>query len=388
MEKEKHYKKAIGLEGFICTVVFFGFFIILGSIMGAPNMFNTLMETGFDLLVNTVLKITALAVIAGAAASILSEFGVVSLINKLLSPLMKPLYDLPGVASLGILTTYLSDNPAIITLADNKVFLRYFKKYQVPALTNLGTSFGMGLILTAFMIGQTGPKGETYILSALIGNVGAVVGSVISCRLMIHHTKKEYGTELPAVQEEDSNIDTINYREVREGSVSGRILESMLEGGKSGVDMGVAIVPGVIIICTLVMMLTMGPGASGKYTGAAYEGVPLFPWIGKQLSFILEPLLGFKSPEAIAFPITSLGAVGAAISLVPNFLKQGLIGGNEIAVFTAMGMCWSGYLSTHVAMMDSLKFRHLTGRAIVSHTIGGLCAGVVAHLLFLLTTLL
>ena len=38
----------------------------------------------------------------------LTEFGVVALINKLLSPLMGVLYGLPGAASIGIVTTYLS----------------------------------------------------------------------------------------------------------------------------------------------------------------------------------------------------------------------------------------------------------------------------------------
>jgi hypothetical protein len=42
-------------------------------------------------------------------------------------------------------------------------------------------------------------------------------------------------------------------------------------------------------------------------------------------------------------------------------------------------MCWSGYLSTHVAMMDSLKCSYLTGAAILFHTIGGICAGVFAN---------
>ncbi|MEG0167782.1 MAG: hypothetical protein RR709_07935, partial [Ruthenibacterium sp.] len=82
--------------------------------------------------------------------------------------------------------------------------------------------------------------------------------------------------------------------------------------------------------------------------------------------------------------ITALGAAGAAIGLVPKLVSQGLAGGNDIAVFTAMCMCWSGYLSTHVAMMDSLKCSHLTGKAIFSHTIGGLCAGVAAHWLYVL----
>ena len=59
---------------------------------------------------------------------------------------------------------------------------------------------------------------------------------------------------------------------------------------------------------------------------------------------------------------------------------------NDVAVFTAMCMCWSGYLSTHVAMMDSLKFRNLTGQAILYHTIGGLFAGVSAHFIYMLIT--
>ena len=146
--------------------------------------------------------------------------------------------------------------------------------------------------------------------------------------------------------------------------------------------MGMAIIPGVLIICTFVLMLTNGPGSEGGYTGAAYEGIGLLPVIGEKLTFILQPLFGFSSPEAIAVPITSLGAAGAAIGLIPNMIKEGLANANDIAVFTAMCMCWSGYLSTHTAMMDSLKCRELTGKAIFAHTIGGLCAGIAANWLF------
>lgn len=47
-------------------------------------------------------------------------------------------------------------------------------------------------------------------------------------------------------------------------------------------------------------------------------------------------------------------------------------------------MCWSGFLSTHTAMLDSLGYRELTGKAILSHTIGGLTAAFVAHITMLL----
>lgn len=384
IKNNKGYKKAISLEGIVFIGLFILFFYLLGHKMGVVNMFNTLMNTAHDLLLNTVFYIMGIAVLAGSIAALLSEFGVVSIVNKILSPLMKPIYDLPGAATLGIVTTYLSDNPAIITLAQDEGFKRYFKKYQIPALTNLGTAFGMGLIVTTYMIAQKSPIGESFIGPALIGNLGAFVGSIISVRIMLHFTKKQYGQEDVSIEMNITDgVNILNYRGIREGSVGKRFLEAMLEGGKSGVEMGMAVIPGVLIICTFVLMLTKGPSAAG-YTGAAYEGVPVLPWIGDKLSFIINPLLGFKNSQAIAFPVTALGAVGAAIGLVPELLKNNLIGGNEIAVFTAMGMCWSGYLSTHVAMMDSLGCREITGKAILSHTIGGLCAGTVAHFLYVL----
>ena len=82
------------------------------------------------------------------------------------------------------------------------------------------------------------------------------------------------------------------------------------------------------------------------------------------------------------------GAAGAAIGLVPDLVRSGMANPHDVAVFTSMCMCWSGYLSTHVSMMNSLGCNHLIGKAIISHTVGGLCAGVAAHWLYVLFALL
>lgn len=378
MEKKK--VKAVSTETFVFLAVLILVFGYIGRIMGVGPMFKTMMATAHDLLLQTVFLIMALAVLAGALSALLSEFGVIALINKIFAPIMKPVYGLPGASITGAVATYLSDNPAIISFAKDKSFTQYFKKYQTPALCNLGTAFGMGLIVTTFMMAQ----GKEYMLPALIGNLGAIIGSIISVRLMLMQTKKYYGDAAMDSVGDAADVSEGEFREVREGNLFQRVLDAMLEGGKLGVDMGMAIIPGVLIVCTGVMMLTFGPSADGTYTGAAYEGVKLLPLLGEKIKFIIEPLFGFKSPEAIAFPITSLGAVGAAMSLVPEFIKNGVVTPNDIAVFTAMGMCWSGYLSTHIGMMDALDARPLASKAIVSHTIGGLCAGVAAHLIFML----
>ena len=87
-------------------------------------------------------------------------------------------------------------------------------------------------------------------------------------------------------------------------------------------------------------------------------------------------------------PITALGSAGAAIGLIPPMISAGHVTAHDIAVFTSMCMCWSGYLSTHVSMMEALGHSELAGRAILSHTAGGFAAGIAANWLFKLFDLI
>lgn len=367
------------VEGIIFLVVFLGIFTFLGSKMGANNLLGSIMNTAHDLLLNTVFYIMAITVLSSALGQLMIEFGVVRLLEGLLAPLMRPIFNLPGVASLGGLMTFFSDNPAIISLAKDKNFNAYFKKHELISLTNFGTSFGMGLIVISFMIG----KG--YVAAAFIGFIGAIIGSIISTRLMQSMIKNEFHNiprEVPADLEENVSFKS-------KGNFSMRFLNATLDGGKAGVDLGLAVIPGVLIISTAVMILTLSSkDPSGVYTGAAYEGVPVIPFLANKIGWFFKLMFGFEQAEAIAFPITALGSVGGALSLVPKFIETGIAKGNEIAVFTAMGMCWSGYLSTHTAMLDTLGYRRLTSKALISHTIGGLIAGVVAHYGYVLSQLI
>lgn len=368
-------------SGVVCLVLFFLLFGYLASHMGTANMLNTIMHTAHDLLLNTVFYLMAICVITGAIGRLFVEFGVVSLLEKLLRPLMKPLFNLPGVASLGAVLTFLSDNPAIISLAQDKRFCAYFKKYQYISLANFGTAFGMGMLVIVFMVGQG------YFVESAIGLLGAICGCVVSTRLMQYFVVKAY----PQYKHEDAcrADEAEEIEEIEEKKpLFQRVLDSLLDGGRTGVDVGFVIIPGVLIISTLMMLLTFGPSASGEYTGAAYEGVQLLPWIGGKLSFVFELLFGFHDPHLIAFPITALGTVGAALGLVTNFAASGWIDGNAIAVFTAIGICWGGYLSTHTAMLDALGYRELTSKAILAHTIGGIAAAIVAHWVFMLYSLI
>ncbi|MCH3949580.1 MAG: hypothetical protein LKE33_01395 [Acidaminococcus sp.] len=376
---------AIDRGTFVCLAVLVIFFAILGSIMGISNMFSTMFNTAWDLMINTIWYLTGILVLTGGLVSLMSEFGVIALLNRILSPLMKPLYNLPGAVALGIVTCYMGDSPAIVSLGRDKGFIKYFTYAQRALLSNLGATFAMGLTVTTFMLGLSADI--HFGVAVLIGNIAAICASIISVRLMAIYSYKYYGDKANEMvdegEEQQESYDIMTERKIREGGIFSRVMGSLLDGGKSGVDIGLSIIPGNVIICTLVMMLTRGPSASGAYTGKAMQGIALLPAIAEKLSFILDPLFGFSSPEAIAFPCTAVGSVGASLGLVTDFLAANLIGPNDIAVFTAMGMTFSGYLSVHVAMMDSLGCRDLAGKAVLTHTVAGLCAGIIAHWLYI-----
>lgn len=370
------------IEAIVLIVVLAGTFMALASRMGGGNLLKTIMNTAHQLLLNTVFYLMGITVLTGALSKLLSEFGVVRLLEKLLRPLMRPLYNLPGVAALGALMTFLSDNPAIIAFSKDKTFSSFFKKYQLLSLTNFGTAFGMGLVVMVTMIslGYTG--------GAFVGLFGAICGSIISTRIMQRKCLKSFPElDSPVASEIKEEPAEVIEEQGNQNSVFMRFLNSILDGGKNGVDLGLAIIPGVLIITTVVIILTFGAGPEG-YTGAANQGVPILPWLAEKVHWLFEWLFGFQDMKLIAFPMTALGAVGAALGLLPTFDATGILDGNAIAVFTAIGMCWSGFLSTHTAMLDSLGYRKVISKALGAHTVAGLCAGIIAHFVWLFISLL
>lgn len=379
--KPKNTKKLI-VEPLVFFAVFLLFFGYLAYRMDIRNMMNTMMATAHDLLINTVFFLMGITVLMGAFSKLLAEFGVVDLLEKLLRPLMRPVFNLPGVAALGAVVTFLSDNPAIIILSKNARFAQHFRKYQLVSLTNFGTTWGMGLIVVVFMLSQG------YGGPAMVGVFGAFCGCIISTRLMQRLTLKQFPEyDCPAVVVSGETDGEEPKDEVEESEQSGfmRFLNAALDGGRQGVDLGIAIIPGVLIISTVVMMLTFN---TTEFTGKAYEGVGLLPKVANCISFVFEWLFGFTNTELLAFPMTALGAVGAALGLIPQMKASGILDANAVAVFTAIGMCWSGYLSTHAAMLDSMGYRQLISKAVAAHTIAGICAGVVAHWAYVLVSLL
>ena len=123
--------------------------------------------------------------------------------------------------------TFLSDNPAIISLASDKRFSSYFKKFQFISLTNFGTAFGMGLLVMVFMIGQG------FFWQPLVGFFGAFCGCIVSTRLMQYFVLKNYPITLRRMWWRIRRRWKGGRRRMRNPDLSGYSIP--VDGGRTGV---------------------------------------------------------------------------------------------------------------------------------------------------------
>lgn len=92
-----------------------------------------------------------------------------------------------------------------------------FQKYQLAGLTNLGTAFGMGLIVVVTMSSVKVVDGGSVALAVIVGVIGAIIGSVLATRLMLHKSAKLFGKDAEASSDGAANFDVLRQREVRQG---------------------------------------------------------------------------------------------------------------------------------------------------------------------------
>lgn len=369
------------------------FFTYVCMHMGVQNMLNTFMRTAYSLLIDTVFLTMAMTTLAGAFGRLLSEFGLNNILNYIFRYLMAPLYGLPGITFLGAFSSFLSENMAIIAFSRDPEFMRHLKPHHVPLLCNLGTSFGMGLFIVTLMVGLG------FYKEAIIGMAGALVGSVFSVRFMSFLIRRKAKNDFTpdtqkrldeiiqmaeaakAREEEEASPllgDKVTIKETR-GFVE-RFLSAIVEGGRYGVDIGLGMIPGVLVICSCLMILLKGEPETG-FSGGAFEGVAAIPHFMENYGrTIFEPLLGMSSPEAFGLTAACLGSAAAAVAQLKTI--GAAMTSHEVSVFAAFGILWSGFLATHVAIMDALGFRRFISAAVWSHAIAGFVAGITANILY------
>ncbi|MGL5151881.1 MAG: YjiH family protein [Clostridium sp.] len=282
-------------------------FVTLSYLKIGPEMINS-EATGGLVLYDLLPILFAVFLFAGFFLPLLLNFGLLEFIGSLLTKVMRPIFKLPGRASIDCITSWLGDGSIGILLTSKQYEEGFYTKKEAAII---GTTFSaVSITFSLVIISQVGLSHmfvPFYIVVSLAGIVAAIIMPRIPplSRKPDTYINGEKSTG-DAIIPEGYNAFTFGLENaVNRASSNTGIKEFVVDGIKNVLDMWIGVLPVVMAMGTLALIVA-------EYT-------PIFQYLGMPFIPLLE-LLGI--PEAAAASQTLM--VGFADMFIPSVLATSI----------------------------------------------------------------
>lgn len=287
---------------------------VVGSVFAIMTLFQLGPEwvwsenTGGLLLLSLIPVLFTVFIFAGLFMPFLMDFGLLEMTGALFTRLMRPLFKLPGRASIDCLASWLGDG-TIGVLLTNKQYEDGFYTKRDAAI--IGTTFSVVSITFTIVVLQQLGLGHLFGPYYLTIVVAGLVASIVLPR--IPPLSRKENTYYDGSEAKDKETLPAGFSVWRWGLVQAleranqiRFKDVFHNGAKNILDMWLGVLPIVMALGTTAVIIA-------EYT-------PLFRWLG--VPFI--PLLSLlQIPEASEAAQTIV--VGFADMFLPSVIGSGLI---------------------------------------------------------------
>ncbi|RSL33388.1 YjiH family protein [Salibacterium salarium] len=259
--------------------------------------------TGGLLLESLIPLLITVFLFAGLFLPLLLNFGLLEFCGAVFSPIMRPLFTLPGRSSIDCAASWLGDGTIGVLLTNQQYEQGYYSKREAAVI---GTTFSVVSITFSIVIlsklGLTGYIIPYY--STIV--VAGVVAALIMPRIPPLSRKKDEFFNQPNRENESKRPPQLNVFQwgVQEASKKAvhNNFSSVAKGGvKNVLDMWIGVIPVVMALGTIAVVIA--------------ENTPFFSIIGTPFVPLLQLL---QVPEAAEASQTML--VGFADMLLPSIL--------------------------------------------------------------------
>lgn len=265
-------------------------------------------DTGGFILGDLLTMLVIIFVIAGLLLPLLLDFGLLEFVGALLTPVMRPLFKIPGRAAVDCFTSWIGDGTLGIMLTCNQYEGGYYSAREASIIAT--TFSAVSITFSIVVIGTVELMdyfGAYYLTVCLVGVVCAIVCPRIP---PLSRKKDTYLIEGRAMSEKlpDRYKNSVDYGMdlalKRVASHKG-IGEFLSNGVKNAVGMWFGVMPSVMAIGSLVLLLA--------------NNTEIFTYLGKPFLPLLQLL---QIPEAAAASKTMV--VGFTDMLTPAILAKGI----------------------------------------------------------------
>ena len=296
-------------------------------------------DTGGLILFDLINDLFAIFLFAGILLPFLTDFGLLELIGSLLTPFMRPVFGLPGRASIDCIASWVGDGTIGVALTNKQYEEGYYDKKEA---TVIATTFSaVSITFSLVVIGQVGLAhlfGPYYLTVAAAGIVAAIILPRIPPlsnidKTYYHGIKKDKGEEVP---EGYTNASWGLELAVEKANESLSIKDLLLKGANSVVDLWLGVFPVIMAFGTLALVIV--------------EFTPIFEWLGMPFIPLLK-LLGV--PYAVEASQTVM--VGFADMFLPSVIAANIPSEMTRFIVAALSVTQLIYLSESGAVMLGTK---------------------------------
>ncbi len=307
--------------------------------IGLPAVYSE--NTGHLVLNDLMPVLFSVFILAGLLLPLLLNFGLLELVGTLLTKVMRPLFGVPGRASVNCVASWLGDGSVGILMTAKQYEEKHYTEREAAII---GTTFSaVSITFCLVVIGQVKLEhlfAPFYLTVCLAGVVAAlIVPRLPPLRLKANrYIDGQEATKNPEALPEGKSLFGYSMEVALNKARHAKGVKGTLEEGlKNAIDMVFAVLPIVMAIGTVALMIA-------EYT-------PVFKWLGTPFIPYLELL---QLPEAEKAAETIM--VGFADMFIPSILAASNIESDVTRfVIAAMSVTQLIYMSEVGALLLGSK---------------------------------
>lgn len=296
-------------------------------------------DTGGLILYDLILGLFAIFLFAGFLLPFLTDFGLLEFVGVLLTPVMRPIFNLPGRSSIDCIASWVGDGTIGVALTNKQYEEGYYTNKEASIIAT--TFSAVSITFCLVVLGQVGLAhlfGSYYLTVAIAGIVAAIIMPKIpplskKPNTYYGNVKKDMGEEVP---EGFTNPQWGLQLAVERAKKSCSIKGFVSNGTKSVLDLWLGVLPVIMAFGTMALIIA--------------EFTPIFEWLGMPFIPILKLL---RVPDAVEASKTIM--VGFSDMFLPSVIGASIPSEMTRFIVAALSVTQLVYLSEAGAVILGTK---------------------------------
>lgn len=272
-------------------------------------------DTGGLILHDLILGLFSIFLFAGFLLPFLTDFGLLEFVGALLTPIMRPVFKLPGRSSIDCIASFVGDGTIGVALTNKQYEEGYYTTREAAVIATtfsvVSITFCLVVLEAVDLTHLFGPYYLTILISGIIAAIIMPRIPPLSKKKDTYYTgkKMDVGEDVP---EGLTSFQWGTYLAVKRAEESGNVKEFVINGFQTVLDMWLGVLPVIMAFGTIALIIA--------------ESTPVFDWLGMPFIPILKL---FKIPYAVEASRTMV--VGFADMFLPAVIGSTIP--NEITRF-------------------------------------------------------